>query len=873
MRFWHWILRRREEERELEEELRFHLAEETRLRMDRGQSEEAARLGARRDFGNITTMKEVSRQMWGWTAVERAAHDLRFAARMLIRNGGFTVLSLLALALGIGATSAVFTVVRSVLLRPLVFPDPSRLVMVWERQPSGRQNVVQTQNFLDWRARNRSFENISAMLQISMNLETGGEAVQIPGLRTTAGFFEILGTPPMLGRTLRREDDLPDAPAVVVLSYGFWQRLFGGRAGAVGQRLILGGRPAEVIGVMPAEFVFPTTPRAALFAPLRIDPAQAPRDGRNFSTVARLRPGIPIGQAQAEMEAIAAQTAAERPAMNKRWSALVTPLIDQTVKDSRTALLVLMCAVFFVLLIACANVSNLLLMRASARRREMTVRLALGAGRWRLVHQLLMESLLLSAIGGGAGFLLARWGVPAIIRSLPAGFPLPRLNEIAVDPTILAFTIVLSIGCGLVFGIAPAVQAGGGSVSEGLRQGGRSASGGNRPLRNALVVAEVALAMLLVIGAGLMLRSFALLNATNPGFRAEHLLTVRMTLFPQFQTIRELVSKRRALVQQVLERVRALPQVTSASSIHILPMTGGNSGTPYARADRPLPPPGAQDGGDVSIVSDDYFHTMGIPIVAGREFNLHDREGALAVAILNQSAARHFYPGEDPIGKRMKVDWGPNNVVEVVGVSADIRHSKLDAAPEMCLFMPQAQQPQGLVSLLIRTAGEPTSLSAAVKDQIRAVSPGQGTAQVESMEQVMADSIARPRLEMVVLAIFGVLALTLACLGIYAVISYSVEQRMREMGIRLALGAAPGGILGMVLREGLLLAGIGIGLGAIAALGLTRYLASLLYTVRNTDPAVYAGVAAILTIAAAAGCVFPAHRATRIDPAVVLREE
>ncbi len=874
MRFWHWILRRSEEDRELDEELRFHLNEEAQLRMERGEAPDSARRSARRDFGNITLAKEVTRQMQGWTALERAAQDLRFAARMLIKNRGFTALALTALALGIGATSATFTVVNAVLLRPLHFPDPSRLVMVWDRQPSGRSNVVQTQNFLDWRQRNRSFENIAAMFQMAMNLETGGEAIQVPGLRVTAGFFEILGTPPMLGHAIRPEDDVPGAPSVVVLSYGLWERRFGGRPDAVGQRLMVGGQPAEVIGVMPPGFVFPTMPRASLFVPMRIDPAQAVRDGRNYSTVARLRSNVSLGQARAEMESIAAQTASERPDMNTRWSATVTPLIEQTVKDSRTTLWVLLGAVFFVLLIACANVSNLLLMRASARRREMTVRLALGAGRWRLLHQLLVESLMLSVAGGLAGFLLAWWGVPAIIRTLPAGFPLPRIGEISVNPSIVAFTILLSIGCGLFFGVVPALQASRVNISDGLRQGGRHGSGGNRPLRHSLVVAEVALAMLLVIGAGLMMRSFLILNATDPGFHADHVLTLRMTLYPPFQSFDELMARRAALVRQMLERVRALPQVQAASSIHLLPMTGMNSGTDYSRADRPAPPPEVPEGGEVSIVSEDYFRTMRIPIVAGREFDRHDRAGAPRVGIVNQAAAQLLFGGENPLGKRARVFWGPGpNVVEIVGVSANIRHNSLDARPDPCLFMPQAQQPSAFVSLLIRTSGEPDGLMAAVKEQIHAVAPNQGIAEIQTMQQVMADSVARPRLEMTVFGIFGLLALALACVGIYAVTSYSVEQRTREMGIRLALGAAPKGIRGMVLREGMLLAAAGIGTGLVAALGMTRYLSTLLYTIRPTDPVVFAAVSAVLACAAVAGCYFPARRATRVDPAVVLRDE
>ena len=881
MRWWHWILRRREEDRELEEELRFHLSEEARLRTDRGEPAEQARRAARRDFGNLTLAREVTREMWGWSAVERAWRDLRIAARMLARNRGFSALAVGVLALGIGATSAMFTVVRAVLLRPLPFPDSRRLAMVWEINPYERPNVVQTQNFLDWRQRNRSFEDIAAIYQISTNLVVEGEAIQMPGLRVTAGFFGILGTPPMLGRGIRAEDDVPGAAPVAVLSYGLWERTFGGRADAVGRRLMVDGHPTEVIGVMPSGFAFPTSPRVSLYVPMQINPAHAPADGRNYSAVARLRPGVSLAQARDEMKAIAAETARERPKMNARWSATVTPLLEQTVKESRTTLWVLLGAVSFVPLIACANVSNLLLMRAAARRREMTVRLALGAGRWRLLHQLLAESLLLSALGGCAGFVLAWWGVPALLHTLPADFPLPRMAEIAVDPAILSFTIALAIACGIVFGAAPALQASRGDLQEGLRQGGRHASESNRRLRNGLVVAEVSLAMLLVIGAGLMLRSFLLLAATDPGFRPERLLTAQMVLYPQFKTFDELLSRRAALVHEMLERIRTLPQVSAASSIHVLPMTGMNSGTDYYRADRPAPPPGSPAGGAVSIVSDDYFRTMGTPILEGREFNARDAAGAPLVAILNETAARMGFPGEDPIGKRVHVDWGPatttagfgGNIVEIVGLAADIRHDSLDSKPEPCLFMPQAQQPSGYVSLVIRTKADPRTLMAAVREQIRAVSPGQGVAGIVPMQQVMADSIARPRLEAAVLAIFGLLSLALACVGIYAVISYSVEQRAREMGIRLALGAAPSGIRGMVIREGLLLAGAGIAIGLAAALGLTRYLASLLYTVRPTDPAVYAAVSAVLACAAAAGCYFPARRATRVDPAVVLREE
>jgi putative ABC transport system permease protein len=871
MPFWN----RRKENRELEEELRFHLEQETQLRRDRGEAPDSARLNARRDFGNVTRAAEVTRQMWGWTAWERAVQDLRFALRMMRKNLAFTGLALAALALGIGATTAIFSVVNAVLLKPLPFPDPNRLVMIWENPPnSTHNNVVQTGNFLTWRERNHSFQDIAALFQFGMNVEGQGDAVQVPGMRVTAGFFPILEVGPRLGRTIRAEDTVIGAPPVVVLGYGFWQRRFGGRAEAVGQKIKVNSENAEIIGVMPENFAFPTKPHIALYVPMKIDADQARRDGRNYSTVARLRPGVTLGAANTEMKAIAAQLAIERPKMDAKWSTTVVPLMEQTVGDTRTTLLVLLGAVFFVLLIACANVANLLLMRNSARRREMTVRMALGAGRWRLLHQLAIESLLLAVGGGALGFLIALWGVPALIRMLPAEFPLPRMSEIAVDPAVLTFTFLISLACGLFFGVFPALQVNRGRVGDGLRQGGRGGSLANRAVRHALVITEIAVALLLVIGAGLMMRSFVLLHSIDPGFRTDHLVTFRMVLMAPATTFEQVLPLRARRVREILEKVRALPDVAAASTIHILPMTGGNSGTGYYRLDRPAPEPGTLGGGDVSVISDDYFRTMGIPVLSGREFDEHDRAGSPKVMILNQAAAEAFFPGENPIGKRMMVAWGPPpSDMEIVGVAGNIRHTSLDNKPDPCIFLPHQQQPHAMQSLLVRTRGNPRNVIGEVRDQIRAVTPSQGIQEIQTMDNVLADSIARPKIEVAVLGMFGLVALLLACVGIYAVISYSVEQRTREMGIRMALGASSRSVLGMVMREGLLLSAAGIAGGLIAALVLTRYLETLLYAVRPTDPLVYATVSAVLAGAAMAGCLFPARRATHVDPAVVLREE
>ncbi len=874
MPLWSWLFRRKQEERDLEDELRFHLESETQLRVDRGETPEAARQKARREFGNFTLVQEDSRSMWGWVSIERIGQDLRFAARTLRKNPGFSVVAVLVLALGIGATTAIFSVVDSVLLKPLRFAQPDKLVMVWERRlDSDHNNVVQTQNYLDWRARNRSFEAIAAMIGMPVNLAGSGDPIQVPGLRVSAGFFQILGVAPILGRGFRPEEDRLDASCVAVMSHGLWQRRFG-RQDVIGQRIDLSGgpkpSPCEVVGVMPPGFSFPGLP-ADVYLALRIDPATAPGDGRNYRTVARLRAGVSMAQAQQEISAIAAGTAQERPRMNTGWSARVVPLLEQTVGDARTILLVLLGAVAFVLLIACANVANLMLMRASSRRREMTLRVALGAGRRRLLQQLIVESLLVSVAGGLLGFLMALWGVPTILRFLPSGFPLPRMQEIAVDTSVLAFSLLISIGCGLLFGIFPALQVNRVRMTGDLSQGGRGGSAANRGLRNLLVIAEVAVAVLLVVGAGLMLRSFLLLNQVSTGIRPERIITFRMLLATSLDDhFRE---NRAARVSQMLDRIRALPQVANAAATQFLPFSGSQAGSDYNRTDRPAPAPGTGTGGDVSVVSDDYFRTMGIPVLAGREFGPRDRMGAPPVAVINQAATRMLYPGENPIGHRLKVFWDGDAAVEIVGVVADTHHDGLEYPAQPCLFLAQAQSPTGFVSLVVRTRDDAASAVAAVPQQMQQVAPNQGIEKVESMENVIASSVARPRLEVTLMALFGGLALTLACVGIYAVISYSVQQRTRELGIRLALGAAPGSILGMILREGMLLAVAGIATGLLAALVLTRYLASLLYTVKTSDPAVYVTVALILGIAAIAGCCAPAFRATRVDPAITLREE
>ncbi|HEX9943520.1 MAG TPA: ABC transporter permease, partial [Thermoanaerobaculia bacterium] len=622
----------------------------------------------------------------------------------------------------------------------------------------------------------------------------------------------------------------------------------------------------EIVGVMPRGFAFPNA-KADLYLPRQLDPARTSEEGRYLTTFARLRPGVSIAAAQADMKRIAAMTAREQPEMNTGWGATAQPIMEYVVGKVRRILWVLFAAVGLLLLIACVNVANLLFLRAAGRRREINVRLALGAGRWRIVHQLIVESVLLSLLGGLAGLALAQWGLSATLGLLPADFPLPRLEEIRLDPSVFAFATAISLATGLLFGLAPAWQSSGGDVAEQLREGSRSVAGGGRRLRRLLVVSEIAVALLLVIGAGLMVRSFLQLNAVDPGFRAERVLTWKM-LLPRMENEEERV----AYMDQVLNEVRSLSGVVSASSILWLPLSGEDSGSLFYRADVPEPPPSERTGGDISVVSTGYFATMGIPRLAGRDFDAHDRPGAPQVAILNQSAVRMLYPHENPIGKRLKISWDGDPEAEVVGVVADSRHDGLNVPPEPTLFLPTSQRPPSSTAVVLRADGDPQAMVPAVRAALRRVNPNQAISQVQTMEDVMAGSIARQRLQAVLLGAFACLALLLACIGIYGLISYSVAQRTHEIGIRLALGAAPRAVRNLLFREGLGLAGLGVVLGLFGSVLLSRSLESLLFEVKARDPMVYSGVVALLLASAALACYIPARRAEQVDPQVVLRD-
>lgn len=780
-----------------------------------------------------------------------------------LRTPLFSLVVVITLALGIGSSTTIFSLLNGILLRALPFPESNRLVMLWELTPENRKpNVVNLSNFVAWKERNYSFESMAAFVNLPMNLLSDQGSQQVPGLAVTADFFGTLGTVPLLGRTFRPGEYWTDEPREVVLSYGAWQHLFGGRPDVIGKKISVNVRHCEIIGVMPPGFGLPNH-KAELYIPQGI----VINEGRNYSVIARLRPGVNPEGAKAEMATLAADTAREKVHMDSGWSATAVPLLDQAVGSIRPVLLMIFAVVGLVLLLACANVANLLMMRASGRAREISVRLALGASRHRILRQLIVESLLLALLGGLLGVALGGIALHLLKSWLPESLGIPRLSEVTLDLPVLLYSAIVSILSAVIFGLAPALQSLRRNVSEDLHESTRSVTSG-RELRRALVVTEVALALVLISAAGLMVRSFLRLMTVDPGFRAESVLTVRMMLLPVQKE-----EYRADAVREMLDRIRALPGVVADGSIGILPMEGTNSGTSYYRADRPDPAPNARPGGDVSIITPGYFEAMRIPMIRGRAFSALDRVGSPLVAILNQSAARMLFPGEDAIGKRVKVQWTNNDVVEVVGVAADIRHSDVSTPPDPCLFMPNDQQPFPFTALVVRTVGNPAQLEKPIREQIRLVDADQGISKIEEMQQMVSDSIARPRLEAAVLTLFGVVALGLASIGLYGLIAFSVAQRAREIGIRVALGASRAGVFGMILGDGLRLTLTGGIVGLAVIIGLTRFLSSLLFEIQPLDPLTLISVICLMTFVSLLACYVPARRATNADPAAVLREE
>ena len=805
--------------------------------------------------------------------------DLRYGVRVLWNAPGFTLVAILALALGTGANTAIFSVVNAVILRPLPYESPNQLVRVGgENLRTGhRMGSFSPQDFYDWQMRNRVFESIAAYDGWSPALTGTGEPERLEAARVSASFFSILRAQPVLGRAFLPGEDQPGNNMVAVLSHALWQRRFGSDPAIINRQITLNGASYTVVGVMPASFETPRFTNAILaepelWAPFAPNLKDWTRDGRAVdAAVARLKPGVTLEQAAGEMKRIAAELEQQYPKSNTGQSVSVASLHESLVGKSRTALLVLLCAVGFVLLIACANVANLLLARAATRQKEIAIRTALGARRRRIVRQLLTESVLLAAVGGGLGLLLALWATDLLVAR--ASDTIPRLSGAGVDAHVLVFTLIVSLLTGIAFGIAPALQASKPDLNEMLKEGGRtSALGGRgRRVRSLLVVAEVAVSLVLLIGAGLLLRSFLRLQEVKPGFDPEHTLTLEMFLpgikYPEdYQHI--------AFYEQVLKRTRELPGVEAAGVVSVLPAAENYDRIGFSVEGEPPPPPGEGPDADRYMISSGYFQALAIPLQSGRQFDERDAADAQPVVIINETLARRYWSNPvDALGKRVRVGDEGRPWRTVVGIVGDVKQYGLDTPSTMQVYLPHQQSPSQQMTLVVRAGGDPSSLTAAVRNEIWAFDKDQAVYNIRTMEQVLSKSIAQRRFNMLLLGVFAMVALLLATVGIYGVISYSVTQRTHEIGVRMALGAQGSDVLRMVVGQGMLLAVIGVGLGLVAAFALTRVISSLLFNVSATDPVTFAGISILLTAIALVACYIPARRATRVDPMVALRYE
>jgi predicted permease len=808
--------------------------------------------------------------------MENLLQDLRYGIRLLFKNPAFTCIAVLTLALGIGANTAIGTIVNAALLRGLPYQEPERLFHLWELTPQKDfpQREASHPDFLDWR-NNQSLELAAYTGGGSLSLTGREQAERVATAGVTTNFFDVLGVEPLYGRSFREGEDIANAERVVLLSYGVWQRLFGGDPNVVNQSITLSGSPYTVVGVLPQKFQFAPRGDAELWITMRPSQNQLTRRFMHWvRVIGRLKPGVSLEQAQAEMRTIGQRIEEQHNESHAGTTIKVMLLQEQIVGSVKPLLLVLLGAVAFVLLIACANVANLQLARSTARQREIAIRVALGASRGRLIRQFLTESLLLAILGGGLGVILAQWGLGVLIAAIPE-FQLnnmPYLRDLKIDNGIILFTFALSLATGIVFGLVPALQASNPQLQSTLKEGGQSSVGvARRRLRSAIVVAEIALAMVLLVGAGLMMRSLVNLLRANPGFQTENLLTFNVALLPaKYQNDDQIV----AMQAQMIEHLEALPGVQGVGTISSPPLAGGNTTRFYVEG-KPQPAPGEETEANWRAISANYFQSIGIPLLKGRYFTANDKDGAPSVVIINKTLADQVLPNEEAIGKRIIYTGISPQPLEIIGVVADERVTSLDSKQTGIVYEAHLQSPSSFAAFLARTTTDPKRLSNAIREEIQRLDPEASVFSLRTLEEVIdnAPSTFMRRYPALLTGIFAGVALILASIGIYGVISYSVTQQTREIGIRLALGASSGKVMRLVVGQGLQLATIGVGLGLIAAFALTRLLENLLFEVSATDAPTFALIAFFLTAISLLACYVPARRAMKVDPMIALRYE
>ena len=869
--------RRRHREEELDAELRSHLEMAVRERVERGETPEDAEAAVRREFGNVGLIKEVTREMWGWAWLEQVLQDIRYGLRFLRRGPGFTTVAALTLALGIGASTAIFSAVHPILFEPLPYPHPERIMMIWDFGPDGSRLYTTFGNYRELSERSRSFEDLAVMRPWQPTITGGGEPERLDGQRVSAGYFRVLGVPPALGRDFDQSYDQPNGPRVAIISDGLWRRRFGGDGSIIGREVKLDDNPYTVIGVMPGPFDDLLAPSAQIWTPLQYDkslPPQGREWGHHLRMVGRLRAGVGADQARQELDAIARAPVAEfsRPPHASLGNGLmVNPLRDDMTSGVKPALLAVLGAVLLVLLIACVNVTNLLLARGAQRRGEFAMRAALGATRARLIRQLLTESLLLAVVGGGLGMLVAAFGVSALVALSPPG--LPRADAISVNGSVFAFAFGITTLVGLLVGLIPALHVSRADLHRGLQQSSQRTAGGHQLTRRTLGVAEVALALVLLVGAGLLLRSMQHLFAIDPGFNTSHLLTMQVQTsgrrFDQETTHR--------FFAQTLEAVRDVPGVVAAAYTSQLPLSGDlEDGYGVHLESTQTGNPEADGAALRYAVSPGYFEAMAIPLLRGRLLNERDVAGAPPAVLISESLAKSNFPDQDPLGRRLRVGSNDGPWFTIVGVVGDVKQTSLVVSQTDAVYVTTEQWSlfaDRALWLVVRAGADAASLAPAVRQAIWSVDKDQPVVRIATMEQLLAASTAERRFALILFETFGIVALLLAATGIYGVLSGSVAERTREIGVRLALGASRRDILALVFRQGMMLTGLGITLGLGGAVAASQAIITLLYGVSRLDPAAYLGVIALLAGVSAIACWVPAWRAARVDPSITLRAE